>query len=125
MELHGPDAAVWIFDAGEGVGGNSNAAETGRKLEGFVAVAHPHLEGFGQLGEDGRGCVLDYDVGVTVLAQWRGANLAAKMMHDELEAIADAKDGCAEFEDARVGGRGVGVIDRRGAAGEDDADGLV
>ena len=54
-----------------------------------------------------------------------GADSAAEMVDDELQSVADAEDWEAEREDCGVGGRRVGVVDRAGAAGEDDADRVV
>ncbi len=54
MKLHGPDAAFRIGDAGKRVRGDGGAMEAGRKLGGFVAVAHPHRNGGGQRCEQGR-----------------------------------------------------------------------
>ena len=47
------------------------------------------------------------------------------MMDDEMQAIADAEHGHAQFEQARVGSRRVGVVDRRRPAGENDAEGIA
>jgi hypothetical protein len=46
-------------------------------------------------------------------------------MRDELQAVADAERGQAEFEDGGVGGRRVGVVDRAGSSGEDETEGLL
>ena len=64
-------------------------------------------------------------IGVAVFALGRGANLAAHVVDDEVKSVADAQHGRVELEQFRVSGRRVGVVDRRGTAGEDDADGLV
>jgi hypothetical protein len=46
------------------------------------------------------------------------------VVDDEVEAVADAEGGQAELEEFRVGGWGVGVINGRGTAGKNDAEGL-
>jgi hypothetical protein len=43
---------------------------------------------------------------------------------DEVQAIADAEDRQAQFQQARVGGGGVRVVNRRRPATEDQAEGL-
>ena len=45
-------------------------------------------------------------------------------MHDEVQPIADAQHGDAEREQFGVGCGGVGIVDGRWTAGEDEADGL-
>ena len=51
-----------------------------------------------------------------------GLDLAAEVVGDELQPVADAEDGHAQREDGRVGCGRVGVVDRGWAAGEDDAE---
>ena len=91
---------------------------------GAVAVGHPGGHGGGELGKEGIG--LDQvDFRMAVFAFVGGADSSAEVMDDVLQSVADAEDRQAESEDGRVGGRRVGVIHRAGAAGEDDADGMV
>ena len=125
MELHSPNAAVVVGDAGEGIHADRGAMETSWKLFGFVAVAHPDREGMRQPGKERIGGVFNGHFGVAVFALGPGADLPPEVMDDEVETIADAESGEAELEHLRVRGRRVGVIDRRRAAGEDDADGLI
>ena len=47
------------------------------------------------------------------------------MMRNELQTIADAEHRHAKAENRGVGGGRIGVVDRAGATGEDDADGLM
>ena len=54
----------------------------------------------------------------------RRAHLAAEVMHDEVQPIADAQHRHAQFEQFRVGGGRVGIVDRRRPAGEDEAERL-
>jgi len=95
-----------------------------RQRERFVAVAHPDLERRGQLGEELRCAVLDHHFGMSVFAAGRGEDLATHVMHDEVQAITDAEHGQAEREDLGVGGRCVGIVDRRRSTGEDEAERL-
>ena len=46
------------------------------------------------------------------------------MMNDEMESVTDAEDWDAEGEQRGVGIGSIGVVDRGGSAGEDEADGL-
>ncbi len=97
----------------------------GGELEGFVAVGHPDGQVGGELVEERVFVVDQGDFGVAVLALVGGADLAAEVVRDELQAIADAEHGQAEREDGGVGGWRIAVIDRAGAAGEHDAEGAV
>src|SRR5512143_3281876 len=75
--------------------------------------------------EEARGGMQDGDFGVSVFAVGAGDDLAAERMHHEMQSVTDAEDGKAEFDDALIGWGRIGVVDGRGAAGEDDADGSV
>ena len=97
----------------------------GGQLQGLVAVAHPYLHRRGQPGKQRRLAVLDGDIGVAVLAPRRRTHLAAQMMHDEVQSVADAQDRHAQIEHFGIGGRRIGVIHRRRPARENHADGLV
>ena len=54
MELHRPDAALFVGDASQRVGRNGDAAKPGGQLQRFVAVAHPHLDRRRQIGKQRR-----------------------------------------------------------------------
>ena len=54
MELHRPDVALGVGDAGDGVGCFGGQMEAGRKLERFVAVGHPDMQMDGQSGKERR-----------------------------------------------------------------------
>jgi hypothetical protein len=73
-------------------------------------------------GKEGRCAVFNGNLGVAVLALGSRAHLAAQVVNDELESVADAQHRHAQFQQFGVGGGGVRVVDRRGAAGEDDAE---
>ena len=125
VELHGPDTPFFVGDARQCIGADGGSMESRRQLESLVAVAHPYSEIRGQAGEERSGGVFHGNFGVAVFALGGGAHLATEVMHDELKAVTDAENGNTAFEQARVGGGRVGIVDRAGAAGEDKADGLV
>jgi len=87
-------------------------------------VAHPHVHALGQSVEERSGAVLDVHLGMAVLALERRAHFASQVMHDEVQAVADAENGHAGFEHSGVGDRRVVIVDARRAAGEHDADGF-
>ncbi len=87
-------------------------------------MAHPHLERRRQAREQLCGAVFHLNLGVAVFAPGAGTDFAAKMMNDVMKAVADAEDWHIEREKCWIGGRRVGVIDRRGTAGENDAERL-
>ena len=62
-----------------------------------------------------------FDLSVSVLALVGGAHFAAQLVHHELQAVADAEHRQSEMQDAVVGRRRVGVIDRRWPARQYDA----
>ena len=55
----------------------------------------------GQAGKERRVADLDGDLGVAVLARGAERDLAAQMMHDEVQAVADAEDRHAEMRASR------------------------
>ena len=122
VELHGPDAALRVGDAGQGVGADGDAVKAGGQLERLVAVAHPYLERWRQAGKERRRAVFDADFGVAIFALGAGAHLAAEVMHDEMQPVTDAQHRHAEFEQLGVGRGRVRIIDRRRAAREDEAE---
>ena len=114
VELHGPDAARlrWRCRRGRWRSCAVRTKPSG-SVFGFVAVAHPDFERAGQAAEERR-LGDDLDLGVAVLARGCGLDLAAEVVGDELQAVADAEDGDAEREERGVGGGRVGVVDRAG-----------
>ena len=125
VELHGPNAPLLVGDSGQGVGGGGDAMESGGQFQRFVAVAHPHLECWRQPGKERRCGVFDGDFGMSVLALGRRAHLAAQVMHDEVETVADSQHRNVQREDLRVGCRRVQIVNRGWPAGEDDSQRLV
>ena len=124
VELDGPNIPRRVGDAGYGVGGFGGEMEARRESLGAVAVGHPGGHGGGEFGEKGIGFEQIY-FGVAIFAFIGGADSSAEVMDDVLESIADAEDGEAESEDGGIGRWGVGVVDRAGASGENDSDGMV
>ncbi len=124
MELHGPDAALRAFEPCQSICRNSSAMKARGELGGLVAVAHPDGEGCGQSGKELRCTVFNGDFRMAVLAAGRIEHLAAEMMDDEVQSIADSQDRQAQFEQLGISGGGVSVVNRRRPAGEDEAQGL-
>ena len=121
MKLHRPHLALRRFNGGDRAGGAGHQVEAGGKLYRFIAVRHPDRKLSGQALKQTR-AVLDFDVGVSILALVGGANFSAQGVHHELKPVTDAEHGYAQFEHAWVRGRRVGVIHRGRAAGKNDAD---
>ena len=125
VELHGPDATVFVGDGGEGVGGNGCSFEAGWQFEGFVTMAHPDLNGGGKTFEELDGSVFEGDFGVAVFALGGGANFTTEVVNDEVESVADAEGGQVELEECGVGFGSVCVVHGGRAAGEDEAERVV
>ncbi len=99
-----------------GLGG---AGEALRQPGDGVAVAHPDgLLAVDVLEQAVRAA--DADVRRPVLAAVGGQDVPAELMGHQLRAVADAEDGEPPVPDRRVRPRGIGVVDRHRAAGEDD-----
>ena len=88
-------------------------------------MAHPHRKGGRQTGKERVGGILDGNFSMAVLALRPRADLAAEVMNDEVKAITDAERGHAKLQNLCVRRRCIVVVNRRGPAGEHDADGLV
>ncbi len=126
VELHRPDVARGIGDAGHGIGGAGGERKAGGQFQGFIAMGHPDVERFREAGKQRNlRAGHDGDLGMAVLALIRGAHLAAEMMSDKLQAIADAEDRESQGQDGGIGGRCVRVVNGAGASGEDQADGMM
>jgi hypothetical protein len=122
VELHAVDAPLGVADRAEGrVAADADGLEAGRKRGDAVAVGHPHVErlALGEAMEDAFG-PLDDDSSVAVLALLRGLDLAAELVGDELQAVADAEHRDAEVENALVDAGRALAVHARGAAREDD-----
>ena len=98
--------------------------ETGRSLLDIVVVAHPADGGGLHIGEH-LAAVVHEDLGLAVLTLGGAADVAAQQVHHELAAVADAQHRHAPAEDLGVDGGRILQIDAVGAAGEDDALGVL
>ncbi len=125
MELHRPDAALLVGNPSQRVCRNGDAAKSGRQFLRLVAVAHPNLDRSRQIRKKRRRAVFDRHLGMAVLALGRRAHLAARVMHDEVQSVADAESGHIKLQHTRVGGRRVGIVHRRRAAGKNQSDGIA
>ena len=62
---------------------------------------------------------------MAVLALGRRLHLAAQLVGNQLQAIANPQDRQAQREHALIKGRRIGVVYRAWAAGKDDSDGVI
>ena len=95
MELHGEDAAGTVFDGGDRGGGFADQFEALGQLQRFITVRHPDAHLGGQLLKQWRIAAEAY-LGVAVFALYAWAHLAAQLVGNELQAVADAEHGHAE-----------------------------
>ena len=68
--------------------------------------------------------VFDVYFGVPVFALGSRAHLAAQVVHDEMEAVADAQNRHVKFQHARVGDGGVIVVNRRRTTRKNNSQGM-
>ena len=125
MKLHRPDAPLRIGDSGHSIRCLRRQMKTCGQFQRLVSMRHPHRQIRGQA------------VKQRILVDRRSGpphdrtracpptHLAAQMMRDELQPVADAENGHAQIEHLRIGGRRVRVVHRAGAARQHDADRLV
>ncbi len=121
MELHAVDAAVAVFEPGDGyrVGARGHG-EAGRRGGDRVAVAHPHDLVDREIGEQQRRA-LDVQLGAAVLALPGLGDLAAEIARDELRAVTDAEQRDTRRRRPRRRSSGApSHVHRRGTAREDD-----
>ena len=120
MELDAVQVPLGCLEAGErrGVGLGRGGEPFGQPRD-RVPVAHPdRLVGFDALEEAVAGG--DRDVGRPVFALRGGEHVPTELAGHELRPVADAEDGDPTAPDRGVGLRRVVVVDRVGAAAEDD-----
>ena len=105
--------------------GERRRIRLGRGVEAFgqardrVAVAHP--DGLLALDAGEQRVVRgDADVGRAVLAMVERDDVATELVGHQLGAVADAEDRDAARPDGRIRARGARVVDRVGAARQDD-----
>jgi hypothetical protein len=88
-------------------------------------VAHPHdLLGGEVVEQHGRG-VVDAEPRPAELGHAGAGDLASESHRHRLLAVADAEDGDAEIEQARVDPRRAGLVDGLGASRQHDARGAA
>ena len=109
-----------VDQAGERRGiGLGRGVEAFRQARDRVAVAHP--DGLLALDAGEQRVVRgDADVGRAVLAMVERDDVAAELVGHQLGAVADAEDGDAARPDGRIRPRRARVVDRVGAARQDD-----
>ena len=95
--------------------------EAGGQFYRLVAVGHPDRK-FCREAVEEAAAIFDFDIGMAVLALVGGAYFSAESVHHELQSVADAEHGQAQLKHSGIGGRSVGVVDRRRAAGKNDSD---
>ncbi len=102
------------------MGVDAVATEPLRHARDRVVVAHPARRHVAETLEQD---ALDAtELGLAELRRSRSPDLAAERLGHRLHAVTDAEHGHAEREDRGIERRGTGLVDRRGAAGEDDAE---
>ncbi len=79
-------------------------------LDHRVAVTHPAGQFGGNTGEQ-RALPRDSERPAAVLGQLGPRDPSAAELGDQLQPVADAQDGHAQFEEARIGQRRVGLVD--------------
>src|SRR5438067_2621403 len=83
-------------------------------------MAHPNLQRSGQSTEKRR-LRQHFYLGMAILARWRGLNAPAQVVHDELQAIADAEYWQLQLQQFWVGCRRVGIVHRARTARKNQA----
>ena len=125
MKLHGIQTFFGIFGcchrAVDRVGGD---LETRCCLLDVVVVAHPADGGGLHIGEQLALGVHEH-LSLAVLTLRCTADMAAQQMHHQLAAVADAQHGHAPAEDLRVDRGGILQVDAVGAAGKNNALGIL
>ena len=111
-------------------GDDGDRGRLGGDLEAFrdgedgVSVARPGLLLVGRAGEEAL-VALDDQVGPTVLPDLDGPHLPALDERHELHPVTDAEHRHSEVEEVRLHARRAVLVDAVGAAGEDDALGVL
>ena len=98
--------------------------EAGGCLLDVVVVAHP-ADGGGLNILEHLAAVVHKDLGLAVLTLRGAADMTAQQVHHQLAAVADSQHRDAPVEDLGVDGGRIFQIDAVGAAGEDDALGVL
>ena len=124
VELHSVDFALFISHGSDferaGAGRDS---EAGRRHHNLVAVAHPYAGGRSDAVHQGAGRN-EVEVGRAVFPREGLGQLPAKVLGQQLHAIADAEHGHAQFQKTGIQRRSVGFAHAGRAAGQNDGLGL-
>ena len=125
VELYGVQTLFGIFNGcHRAVCGVGSDLKAGSRLLDVIVVAHP-ADGRGlHIGEQLALGVYEH-LGLAVLTLGSAADMTAQQVHHQLAAVADAQHRHAPAEDLGVDGGRVLQINAVGAAGEDDALGIL
>jgi len=124
MKLDGVDSLFDVLYSGNRRCRLPHQPEPRGQLQSFVAVRHPHRHLRWQSFQQ-HGTVEDIHIGVAVFALYAGPHLAAELVRNELQPVANAEHRQPERQHLGVRRRGVGVIHRARPAREDDADRVI
>ena len=97
--------------------GGGNGAETGWNRHHLVAVAHPHRQLGGQVGEQ-LGLGTDVDRSPSELGHIGARHLPSGHVGQELMPVTDAQDGEAQFQNLGVDPIALGGVHRGRTAGK-------
>ncbi|CAB4834767.1 unannotated protein [freshwater metagenome] len=126
MELHAVDGARSVLERGHRrLGGSRRDRKPGRGIDDRVEVAHPHLLLVGHPAPEQRSGRPHRQRRAAVLAATRAVDATAKLLGDELCAVANAEDRHAEVVHRAVDRWSTLGVHRLGAAREDDRRGLL
>lgn len=125
MELNSVQALLGVLcSSHRAVHGVCGDLEAGGCLLDVVVVAHP-ADGGGLNILEHLAAVVHKDLGLAVLTLRGAADMTAQQVHHQLAAVADSQHRDAPVEDLGVDGGRIFQIDAVGAAGEDDALGVL
>ena len=125
VELHGVQALVRGFHRRHrAVSGMGDHLEAGRRLGDVVVVAHP-ADGAGADLLEQQGFGVHKHFGFAVFPFRGTLHPAAQQMHHQLAAVADAQHRHTQGKQVGGAGGGSGIVHAVGAAGQDDALGIL
>ena len=125
VELYGVQTLFGIFNGcHRAVCGVGSDLEAGSRLLDVVIVAHPADGRRLHIGEQ-LALGVHKHLGLAVLTLGSAADMTAQQVHHQLAAVADSQHRDAPVEDLGVDGGRIFQIDAVGAAGEDDALGVL
>src|SRR5579871_3371242 len=92
VKLHCPGLTRGIFHRRQSTRGLRHSPESGGKLPRFIAVGHPNGKTRRQIAEERGAAFQDFNLGVSVFAFWSGNYLAAELVGDEMQSVADSQN---------------------------------